>query len=70
MTSGEMWFKRWQEKMSKKTDRERHNYAMTWALLISAFMLFFVLSNWYYKFSGETIDTSILSSFVDIFPKK
>jgi hypothetical protein len=51
-------FKNWQERMSKKSDIEKHNYALTVAFLGGAIALFFVASSWYYRISGEVLTES------------
>lgn len=49
--------------MSRKTEKERHNLAMTISFLITGVVVFFVLSSWYFRISGDSYDTSF---FTDI----
>lgn len=67
MSNFEEKFRNWQEKMSKKSEREKHNYAITVAIILTAIVTFFVVSNWYYRISGESLNSSFFTDIENIF---
>ena len=60
-------FKNWANRMNKKSEKEKHNYALTVAFLLTAVVFFFVASSWYFRISGESYDTSIFTDLENIF---
>ena len=60
-------FKNWQEKMSKKSESEKHNYALTVAFLLGAVATFFVVSTWYFRIYGDDVQTSFFTEAEQIF---
>lgn len=67
MTNLEDRFSDFRLKMSKKSERERHNFALTVALLMGSVVLFFVASSWYFRISGDSYDTSFFTKLEDVF---
>lgn len=67
MSNFEEKFRNWQEKMNRKTDTERHVYAMSVALFSAAVVSFFVISNWYFVISGNEVKSSIFTDLENIF---
>ena len=63
-------FNNWQERMNRKTEKEKHNYALTVSFLLGAIVLFFVASNWYFRLGGESFDTSIFTDIESILNKQ
>jgi uncharacterized membrane protein SpoIIM required for sporulation len=70
MSNFQRKFQDWQEKMSQKTEKEKHNFALTVSFLITAIVTFFVISNWYFIISGNNFDSSMLSDFQEAFSKQ
>jgi len=66
MTNFEEKFSNWRERMNQKTDREKHNYALTVALFLTAIVFFFVASRWYIEISGKTIGGSFFTDIEDV----
>lgn len=61
MSNFEEKFNNWQRKMNQKSDREKHNYALTVALFITAIVFFFVASRWYFEISGRSVQGSLVT---------
>ena len=60
-------FYRWQEKMSKKSEKEKHNYAWTVAILMGCITIFFVTSTWYFRIFGGDTQTSYFTELEGIY---
>ncbi len=60
-------FKKWQERMGKKSESEKHNYALTVAFLFGAIATFFVVSTWYFRIYGGDVQTSFFTEAEQIF---
>jgi PDZ domain-containing secreted protein len=61
MSNFEQKFKNWQERMNAKSEKEKHNYAITVSIIVTAIVTFFVASSWYYRISGESLNTSFFT---------
>ena len=57
----------WQKKMRGKSDKERHNYALTVSILVGCIALFFVISVWYYRIFGGDLQTSLFTEIEQIY---
>jgi hypothetical protein len=57
----------WQKKMSARSENEKHNYALTVSLFISAIVFFFIASGWYFRISGDSFDTSLFTDLEGIY---
>ncbi len=47
--------------MNQKTEKEKHNYALSVAFFVTAIVTFFVVSKWYFLISGNNIDSSLFT---------
>lgn len=65
MSNFEEKFKNWQEKMNKKSDKEKHYYALSVSFFVTAIVTFFVVSNWYFTLMGDNFDTSFFTQMED-----
>lgn len=54
-------FYSWRERMNQKTEKEKHNYALSVAFFVTAIVTFFVVSKWYFLISGNNIDSSLFT---------
>lgn len=61
MSNFEQKFNHWRERMSRKTEKEKHNYALSVAFLLTAVVTFFVVSKWYFLISGENLNKSMFT---------
>jgi hypothetical protein len=66
MTNFEEKFSNWRHRMNQKTDREKHNYALTVALFLTAIVFFFVASRWYFEISGKSIGGSFFTDIEEV----
>lgn len=53
--------------MNQKSEKEKHNYAISVAFFITAIVTFFVASNWYFIISGNNVNTSIFTEIEKVF---
>lgn len=60
-------FRNWQERMSRKSESEKHNYALTVSLFFGCIALFFVLSSWYFRIFGSNIQTSFFTEAEEMY---
>ena len=67
MSNIEKKFESWQERMSKKSEQEKHNYALTVAIFVGCVALFFVISTWYFRIFGDNIQTSYFTEIEEIY---
>lgn len=67
MSNFETKFRNWRERMNKKSEREKHNYAFTIAVILTAVVFFFVASSWYFRISGDSFKTSVFTDIEDIY---
>ena len=67
MSNFEEKYKNWQYKVSKKTEHEKHVYALIVSVIATLIVLFFVGSNWYYRISGDTVQTSFFTDMEKTF---
>lgn len=56
--------------MNQKSERERHNYALTTSFILTAVVAFFIISSWYYRISGESLDTSFFTDIEEMYNKQ
>jgi hypothetical protein len=61
MSNFEEKFNSWRERMNQKTEKEKHNYALSVAFLLTAVVTFFVVSKWYFLISGENLNKSMFT---------
>lgn len=67
MTNYQEKFNNWQERMSKKSEQEKHNYAITIAILCGCIALFFVISAWYFRIYGGNFETSYFTDLESMY---
>lgn len=53
--------------MSKKTEKEKHDYAITVTFLITFLVVLFVISSWYYRISGDSVNSSFFTDLEKIY---
>jgi len=63
-------FRGWQERMQNKSEEERHNYALTVSIILGAIITFFVISGWYFRLTGGSIETGIFSEFESFYSEQ
>lgn len=63
-------FKKWAEKMQGKSEEDRHNYALTVSVILGAIITFFVVSSWYFRLTGGSIETGIFSEFESFYSEQ
>lgn len=56
--------------MSQKSEKEKHNYALSVAFLLTALVTFFVISNWYFIISGDNFNTSLFTEIERIYTEQ
>ena len=61
MSNFEEKFNNWRERMNQKTEKEKHNYALSVAFFLTAVVTFFVVSKWYFLISGENLNKSVFT---------
>jgi flagellar biosynthesis/type III secretory pathway M-ring protein FliF/YscJ len=67
MSNFEEKFKNWQERMSQKSEKEKHVYAMTVAVVITGIVFFFIASNWYFQISGNNLNSTLFTDLEESF---
>ena len=67
MSNFEEKFNNWKERMKVKTEKERDNYALSVAFFLTAIVVFFVVSNWYFIISGNSINSSLFTDLEQMF---
>ena len=70
MSNFEEKFNNWRERMNQKSEKEKHNYALSVAFFIAAIATFFVVSNWYFVISGNSINTSIFTEIERVYSEQ
>ena len=60
-------FSNWFQKMKNKSEIEQHRFALTFSLFIGSVVLFFVVSGWYFRISGESINSSFFTDLEDAY---
>ena len=60
-------FDNWKERMNQKTEKERHNYALSVAFFVTAIVTFFVVSKWYFLISGNNVNSSLFTEIESFF---
>lgn len=63
-------FNNWQERMNQKTEKEKHNYALSVAFFLTALVAFFIISNWYFILSGNNINSSLFTDIQEMFDEQ
>lgn len=61
MSNFERRFENWREKMNRKTEKEKHAYALGVAFIVTLIVFFFVASNWYFQIMGDSFNTSFFT---------
>lgn len=53
--------------MNKKSEKEKHNYALTVAVVLTGVLTFFTISNWYFIISGNSLNSSFFTEIEETY---
>ncbi len=70
MTNFEEKFNKWRERMNQKSEKEKHNYALSVAFFFTALITFFVVSNWYFIISGNSFNSSLFTDIEQMYAEQ